>query len=222
MLDNGLIEDPFYRDNETEQMWIGETDWSYERSFDVSPDILDRKHIKLVCYGLDTFAEITINGKNRCRGQDNAFRTWEFDAKSFLTESTNHIKITFLSTYPYMKDKAAERRLAITGINHHRVTGSNYVRKSQCNYGWDWGPMCVTAGIWRDIELQAYDEAKIGDVHITQKHNDKGVVLDIKTTLKDYSGTALKAKAAVSFEGENSLRKRIRYNSRDNRHKIQY
>ena len=27
LLDNSLIGEPYYRDNETSQMWIGETDW---------------------------------------------------------------------------------------------------------------------------------------------------------------------------------------------------
>ncbi len=201
LLDNKLIENPYYRDNETGQMWIGETDWTYERTFQVSPEFLTHKNVKLVCYGLDTFAHITINGKE-IASTDNAFRTWEFDAKPYLFEGENKISIKFLSTYPYMKEKIDERWLTITGMNHHRVTGSNYVRKSQCNYGWDWGPMCVTAGIWRPIELQAYDEAKIDDVHIRQTHNKSSVTLDVHTTLKDYSRAKLKAKVTVSFQGE--------------------
>ncbi len=201
LLDNGLIEDPYYRDNEKEQMWIGETDWTYERSFDVSADVLSHEYVKLVCYGLDTFAEVKLNGEI-VAATDNAFRTWEFDVKQNLKEGDNQISIKFTSTYPYMKEKIDKRWLTITGINHHRVTGSNYVRKSQCNYGWDWGPMCVTAGIWRDIEIQAYDEAKIGDVHITQNHSKERVELDIKTILKDYDNSKIRAKVAVSFEDE--------------------
>jgi beta-mannosidase len=201
LLNNGLIEDPYYRDNEKNQMWIGETDWTYERKFDVDPEILARKYVKLVCYGLDTFAHITINGKD-VAVTDNAFRTWELDAKPYLFEGENKISIKFVSTYPYMKEKMAERWLTITGIDHHRVTGSNYVRKSQCNYGWDWGPMCVTCGIWRAIGIEAYDEAKIDDIHIKQTHNQKSVTLDVQTTLKDYSGAKLTAKVTVSFEGE--------------------
>ena len=199
LMDNGLIEDPYYRDNEISQMWIGETNWSYERSFEVNADILSRKHVRLVCYGLDTFAKIKINGKELA-STDNAFRTWEFDAKDYLEDGENHISITFLSAYPYMEKKIAERWLTITGLNHHRVTGNNYVRKSQCNFGWDWGPMCVTCGIWRAIELQAYDDAKIGDVHITQSHGENAVELDVKNTLNDYGGDVLKAKVKVYFE----------------------
>lgn len=201
LMENGLIEDPYYRDNETSQMWIGEADWSYERMFNVTSELLSHKHIKLVCRGLDTFAEIKINQKLIAK-TDNMFRTWELDAKDFLEEGENHIQIIFSSTYPYMQEKMDERWLTITGINHHRVTGSNYVRKSQCNYGWDWGPMCVTAGIWRDIELQAYDEAKISDVHITQKHSGNNVELNVTTNLEDYSDAKLKANVTILFDGE--------------------
>ena len=199
LLDNGLIEDPYYRDNETSQMWIGETDWTYERTFDVSAELLTHKHVNLVCYGLDTFARITINGKEAA-ATDNAFRTWEIDVKQYLKADENSISIKFESTSPYIKKKIDERWLTITGLNHHRITGSNYVRKSQCNYGWDWGPMCVTAGIWRDIEIQAYDESKIGDVHITQSHAENVVELNVQTALKDYRGAQLKAKVMVTFE----------------------
>ena len=201
LLDNGLIDDPYYRDNEERQMWIGTTDWAYERSFDIDRAFLSHKHIQLVCNGLDTFAAITING-NEIAKTDNMFRTWEFEIKKYLKAGKNTIQIKFLSTYPYMKEKVEERWLKITDVGGCREIGGNYVRKMQCNYGWDWGPKCVTAGIWRDIELQAYDVAKIGDVHITQKHSDHCVELQIKTNLKDYSGEKLKAITIVSFDGK--------------------
>src|SRR5215831_18101791 len=40
LLDNKLIEDPFYRDNEKRQQWIGKTDWEYQTTFNVSPETL--------------------------------------------------------------------------------------------------------------------------------------------------------------------------------------
>ena len=58
-----LIPDPFYRDNETRLLWIGETDWLYRRTFQVPPELLDREHVLLRCEGLDTIARIAINGK---------------------------------------------------------------------------------------------------------------------------------------------------------------
>lgn len=201
LLDSGLINNPYYRDEESNLMWIGETDWTYKREFIADEALLSSKHIKLFCHGLDTFSQININEK-KVLHTDNMFRTWEIDIKEYLIIGKNIISIKFLSTYPYMKEKIDERWLTITGINHHRITGSNYVRKSQCNYGWDWGPMCVTAGIWRDIEIIAYNQTKIADVHITQKHSEDKVILDIKTTLDDYENASLKANISVSFEGE--------------------
>ncbi|MFO7637202.1 MAG: glycoside hydrolase family 2 protein, partial [Clostridia bacterium] len=60
LLANGLMEDPFFRDNEEKTMWIGETDWTYTRDFLVSREILAKENISLVCHGLDTLAEIHV------------------------------------------------------------------------------------------------------------------------------------------------------------------
>ena len=37
LLANGLLEDPFYRDNELKQTWVGETDWRYSRHLQQCP-----------------------------------------------------------------------------------------------------------------------------------------------------------------------------------------
>lgn len=201
LMENGLIEDPYYRDNETGLMWIGQTDWTYERAFHVDESLLIHKHVNLVCHGLDTFARIYVN-ENEVIETDNMFRTWECDVKPYLRAGENGIKIVFASTYPYMEEKIRERWLTITGINHHRITGSNYVRKMQCNYGWDWGPMCVTAGIWRDIEIEAYDSAKIEDVHIRQKHGRDRVDVHVETNLSHFTHDDFQVRVTVGFAGE--------------------
>jgi len=33
----------------------------------------------------------------------------------------------------------------------------NLVRKMACNFGWDWGPRLITAGIWKSIGLRSWD-----------------------------------------------------------------
>ena len=38
LMNAGLIPDPYYRDNENDLQWIGETDWIYSRTFDVSEE----------------------------------------------------------------------------------------------------------------------------------------------------------------------------------------
>ena len=43
LLNNDLINDPFYRDNESTLQWIGEKDWVYSNTFTVGSDIINRE-----------------------------------------------------------------------------------------------------------------------------------------------------------------------------------
>lgn len=199
LLAAGKIDDPYYRDNELKQMWIGETTWVYSRSFPVTAELLRHRNVILRCEGLDTLATVRLNGK-KVGSTGNAFRTWEFPVGALLIEGDNYLEVTFETTIPYITKRQKKRFLNLTGINHHRISGSNYIRKSQCNYGWDWGPRCVTAGIWRPITLIAYDDGRIRDVAIAQKHTkrSKRVELAVDVQLTDQPSRELIADVAVN------------------------
>src|SRR5687767_8057204 len=51
LLQNKLIDDPFYRDNEQKLQWIGKTNWEYQTTFNVTPEVLQRDNIDLVFDG---------------------------------------------------------------------------------------------------------------------------------------------------------------------------
>jgi beta-mannosidase len=200
LLDNGKIEDPFFADNEARQMWIGESDWRYTRSFEVPASVLEeRNSVELVCDGLDTFAAVSINGR-KLADTDNQFRTYRFDVRSLLRQGENEIEILFTSPLPYMEQRQKKRFLAMTGIGHHRLSGSNYVRKSQCNFGWDWGPECVTAGIWRPVRIEAYREGRIEDVEVRQTHARKKV--DLAVSVHAVQERQLSARLSLRLRGE--------------------
>ncbi|MCP4378512.1 MAG: glycoside hydrolase family 2 protein, partial [bacterium] len=175
LLSAGKIEDPYYRDNEARQMWIGETDWIYARTFHVDRELLECDRVLLKCDGLDTLAAISLN-EAQVGKTDNQFRIWEFDVKPHLQVGENTLEICFESTLPYITEQQRRRSLAPGDTDPCRLDGSNRIRKSQCNYGWDWGPECVTAGIWRKIELLAVQRARIADLHIAQDHSRSDVV----------------------------------------------
>lgn len=59
LLKNGLIDDPFYEDNEKALQWIDQVDWCYETTFDVSDDRLE-KIMTFTFHGLDTYADIYV------------------------------------------------------------------------------------------------------------------------------------------------------------------
>jgi beta-mannosidase len=49
---------------------------------------------------------------------------------------------------------------------------SMLARKAPYHYGWDWGPRFVTSGIWRPVELEAWNDARLDDVQVFQDHLD--------------------------------------------------
>jgi beta-mannosidase len=169
LIEAGIIPEPFYRDNEARTEWVQDRDWVYSREFSVPADMLRRDRILLVCEGLDTLAEVRVNG--RLLGKtDNMFRTWEFDAKRHLRAGRNVLEVRFSSTVPYIAARHKRRPVPQWRGPEKPLAGSNYIRKEQCNYGWDWGPHMVTCGIWRPIRLMAFDVARISDVLVLQNH----------------------------------------------------
>ena len=193
LLKAGIVEDPFFRDNENRQQWIGETDWRYSRRFVVGGDVLGHDRVELCCRGLDTLATIRIN-KRLAGTTNNMFCTWRFDVKRILRPGRNHIEITFASTLPYIAKRQEERPVA-----GWVYAGSSYVRKEPCNYGWDWGPRLITCGIWRDISIEARSGARIVDVHVVQDHSlRKKVTLGVSVHTEQYRSGRVAAKATLS------------------------
>ena len=167
LLREGIIDDPYYRDNELAQMWVGETGWLYSRTFRVDSEFLSHERVELVCEGLDTLAEITVNGRSLGR-VENAFRTWRFDVASVVSPGENTIEIRFDAPVPEAARRSEQEFYWHTGIGAERLLGVNHLRKSQCNFGWDWGPRCATSGIWRPIRLVAFDGGRIADLRVAQ------------------------------------------------------
>jgi len=73
LMDNGLIQDPYYRDNEIKVQWIEKENWEYKKEFEVSETLMDKNHIELVCRGLDTYAKVFMNDE-KIAETDNIFR----------------------------------------------------------------------------------------------------------------------------------------------------
>ena len=80
LLTNKLIPAPYDRDNEKKLQWIGEENWDYKKTFAVDASVLQKKHVELVFDGLDTYAEVYLNGQ-LILSADNMFREWKADVK---------------------------------------------------------------------------------------------------------------------------------------------
>ncbi|MEM7334467.1 MAG: glycoside hydrolase family 2 protein [Chloroflexota bacterium] len=212
LLQAGLIADPYYRDQEVVAFWVGETDWTFERPFTIPHDLLKSDKLLLKCHGLDTLATIWINGRELAQ-TDNMFRIYEFDLKPFVNEGKNDIKIQFKAPATYAMQRLRERYLHNWGvekdpkragefISHHKLPGGNYLRKEQCNFGWDWGPKVPTAGIWQDIEIVAFNNARIDDIYIRQVHKEGVVDLSVDLNVEKITAGNLKAQLTVIFDDQ--------------------
>lgn len=200
LLANRLLEDPFYRDNERHQMWIGETDWRYERSFTLSDDLLACDRLLLRCHGLDTLATLTLNGVPIGQA-DNMYRTWEFDLKPAARAGDNTLVIALAAPMPYMRRMDAAKGALAGWIEPMRISSGAWIRKQPSNFGWDWGPKMVTSGIWRSIEIVGFNAARLADVAVRQQHDAGQVTLDVRVEAERLTTDPLRAEITVTHDG---------------------
>lgn len=179
----GRIPDPFVGDNEKRVAWVAENDWEYSYTFNVQAELLQNKHIWLVCDGLDTLASLTLNGTS-LGNTDNMFRQYRFDVKSLLKADGNELKIQFPSVVKFVTQKQAIRPMF--GVSQ-AIAGGPYARKAPCQFGWDWGPQLPPIGIWKDIRLEGFDSARIAEVHLRQFHADGKVKVEARVEVENWA-----------------------------------
>src|SRR5271156_4067626 len=173
LLRNKLMPDPFDRDNEFHLQWIGLADWEYQTTFQVDAAALAHDHIDLVFDGLDTFADVYLNGQAVLHA-DNMFRHWRIPAKAALKPGANTLRIVFHSAVEHVLPYAKSLPYVLPSISTHNygneenIATAPYTRKAPYNYGWDWGPRYMTEGIWQPVRLETWDALRIDNFHIHQ------------------------------------------------------
>jgi beta-mannosidase len=189
----GRIPDPFVADNEKKVQWVAESDWEYRRSFTVETALSDEEHRSLVCDGLDTLAEVFLNGKLLGK-TDNMFRQWIWEVSDLLKDGRNELRILFRAPVTYIKVKQAVKPL----IGGGDIPGGPHLRKAPCHWGWDWGPKLPPIGIWKDIRLEGYSQAKLENVHICQMHAGGKVTVSAEVELKQWKHADLQVTLKVT------------------------
>ncbi|WP_274364559.1 beta-mannosidase [Paenibacillus thermotolerans] len=202
LLRNKKIQDPFYGVNERGLQWIDKKDWEYETVFDVPETLFAGSNIHIVFTGLDTYADVELNGE-RILSADNMFRTWTVDVKKRLKRESNTLTVRFRS--PILEDlpKLEKQGYALPASNDQSETGglgdkkvSVFARKAPYHYGWDWGPRFVTSGIWRHAFLESWSGVRLTDVHIRQ---------DSVTAERAQITAVIEAEADADWEGTLAL-----------------
>ena len=179
---NKQIQDPFDGNNEKQLQWIEEQYWVYQTKFSVSKKELAAQNKELVFYGLDTDASVYLNDSLVLEA-NNMFRTWRIPIQKLLREGSNTLRVEFESSVQKAKKSAALSPFVLPG--EEKV----YVRKAPYQFGWDWGPRFVTAGIWKNVAIRFWNSAQLESVSYSQEElNNKVAQLKIKTTVKCVNG----------------------------------
>lgn len=203
LYENGIIPHPYLGTVEKDLLWISDHPWDYTLCFDADKELLEKENVELVFEGLDTYAEVQLNGE-RLFFADNQFRTWKQEIKSLLKEKDNLLEVHFIrydSTQMALYDQHQPRlpeRYAVT-------------RKAPYQHGWDWAPKYKNVGIWRPVKLVGWNEARLENAYfVTQTadteraemllHLDVENVTDVACEVLVLSGSATLASSPLSPE----------------------
>lgn len=176
LIDANLIESPDQGDAEERLQWVGATAWEYRCEFEWKVDEPAAAHhprgdqIELVFDGLDTVAEVFMNGQ-AVGNAASFFVPWRFDVRDSLRAGRNEVVVRF--TPPLVHIRAEEARLGPRPFNGDEVAGTGmrgkwdpftFIRKPACNFGWDWGPRVATVGIAGGVRIERWATARIEHV----------------------------------------------------------
>ncbi len=151
---------PFYNMNVETCQWVERQEWWYRTTFEspVAKDDTVTRYL-LRFDGLDTFATVYLNGVE-IGSHQNMFTAATFDVTEQLRRGErNTLAVRFDPVTATIGDRPWIDDEWMLG-NPVRV----WVRKAQCNFGWDWGPQLISVGIWQGVTLRRYRGARLTSV----------------------------------------------------------
>ena len=194
----GLIKDIFYRDNNDKYEWVENCAPVYEVRFDA--ELGDNVTLKFE--GLDTYAEIYLNGKHIGEAH-NMFIPHAYRVNGILKEKDNLLRVEFTSPVKAVEGMPASPGFAFTG---DRINA----RRMQCTYSWDWVARFVTMGIYRPVYLEYREGLEIEDVYLRTDALDKfGASVVAEYTLSGFDKPGIVEAELVSPFGKTVYRDRF-------------
>lgn len=216
LFQNQLIPEPFYSDNEDKLKWIEEKNWSYHTQFVLSEEELNKEKIYLIFEGLDTYAQVYLNGKLILSSQS-MFVKHKINVKPFLL-GENKMSIEFQSAIKTAEPLYDSHSIKLpAGNDRNDKATSVYTRKAPYQYGWDWGPRLVGVGIWKPVYLEFWNDIEVMDNRLHQKSlsSEKAEIaldLSLNTSMEQnvhidlfMNGSLLGAKEIKLDQGSNSI-----------------
>ena len=200
LLDHGRLPDPFYGMNEQKVQWVEKEDWLYRTVFTVTADQLKSDAAWLTFEGLDTYADVYLNGSLLLKA-DNMFVGHKLAVKDVLREGENRLMIRFRSPVEETAPQWDTDGFNYPADNDHSEKRmSVYTRKAPYSYGWDWGIRLATSGIWRPVKLTFCNGAVIDDFFVRQQEVTEQVAkVDNQLEINNVTTTPKEAQVKVVY-----------------------
>lgn len=214
LLNHNRIPNPFYGMNEQAVQWVENEDWMYRTSFVVDEQQLSRDAAVLELDGLDTYADVFLNGALILRS-DNMFVGHKVQVKPVLRKGVNRLLVRFRSPVKEVLPQLQTNGFDYPASNDHSPWRTSvYTRKTPYSYGWDWGIRLATCGIWRPVRLVFSDVARIEDYYVcqdvvTQAKADVDNRLEINNVTSSTVSALLKVDYHYSDSDTKEIRKQI-------------
>lgn len=156
LTDQGLLPNVYDTLLEPKIEWVEHDDWTYSRTFELEEDMLQADKLELVFEGVDTYADIFLNGQ-RIGQTENMFLSYRFDMKQAAAKS-NELVVRIASPTRVLQEK--EQAFGESLYLWNGIPARLFGRKAQYGYGWDWGARLVTVGIHKSVRIEAYEAVR--------------------------------------------------------------
>jgi beta-mannosidase len=212
---HGMIEDPYWRDREPAMDWIHESEWCATKRFRFDGDKTAQHILRLD--NVDCHAIVRLNGQD-VGNLGNRFRRYDLDVTTALRKGENTLTIVFLSNSELATQKAKDFPFPVPYVaQNNRLPNYNFLRKTQCDAGWDWNIALSPLGIYGDIRLIRSDPYYLDDLMVRQQHGQGKV--DVTVGLAIVACDVAVAPVKISV-GEHNADAEIRLYPGANHHEL--
>lgn len=185
--------------------WVAKTDWIYCNKFSIDKDSITSSKILLQFDGIDTYADIWLNGK--FIGETaNAYRAYKFEVNNELLKAEDNVLIVHVKNhYRMIEPKTAEAiRMGRSG-EASGVLGKSLIRRYQRNFYagsslLNLGTGVLGIGIYKPVQILVFSGAYIEESHFAIESlstQEASTSLEVKIKKGRHEDVSLKVEAIL-------------------------